>query len=766
MMKRLFFSVIGIICSLFVAAQEADLHNLWPAMWITVPDIDPQGYGVYEFKKEVSLEQVPKQAIVHVTGDNRYKFFVNGQLVSLGPARSDMHHWNYETVDIAPQLRQGNNEVRAIVWNEGAQRAEANMSAQTAFLLYGDGEMKVLTTNDSWLCAQNKAYSPKGSELSKLTYVVTGPGERVDMNQTTMEWEKAHILTMYSMPKDAVANLVAGSCTPWLLQPSLLQQRELKEEHTLGFKRLTVPAHTKKTILLDNKVLTNAYLNMQFSKGKDSHITLAYQEALYSEYPHKGNRNETDGKKMIGREDEVISNGQDRQSYTTLTFRTYRYVELTIETANEPLTIDDVYGTATGYPFEMRAKLNYDGDLQDFLTIGWRTAKLCTWETYTDCPYYEQLQYLGDSRIQMLVTLYNVGDDAFIRNYLNLANESRNVEGVTQSRYPARTPQYIQPYALHYIWSLHDYMMYAQQRDFIANKLMSERSILDYFHHFQMEDGRLKNLPGWNFTDWVDGEKSWVGGVCLPLEDGATSVMDLQLLYAYQMAAELERELGLKELAAIYDQRATQLGKAIEAAYWDETRGLYADHFMKDTYSQHANALAIITGLAKGERAKKIAQALESDKTLAPASIYFKYYVHQAMIQAGLGNHYLSWLDKWRENIRMGLTTWGETSNVDETRSDCHAWGASPNIEIFRTILGIDSDAPGFTKVRIAPHLGDIEKIGGEMPHPNGTIKVDYQRKKTQLTAVIILPEGTTGTFIWAGREYALTTGINNIVTK
>ena len=83
----------------------------------------------------------------------------------------------------------------------------------------------------------------------------------------------------------------------------------------------------------------------------------------------------------------------------------------------------------------------------------------------------------------------------------------------------------------------------AQQRDFIADKLQSERSILDYFHRFQMNDGRLKNLPGWNFTDWVDGEKSWVGGVCLPLEDGATSVMDLQLLYAYQMAAELERAL-------------------------------------------------------------------------------------------------------------------------------------------------------------------------------------------------------------------------------
>jgi len=79
--------------------------------------------------------------------------------------------------------------------------------------------------------------------------------------------------------------------------------------------------------------------------------------------------------------------------------------------------------------------------------------------------------------------------------------------------------------------------------------------------------------------------------------------------------------------------------------------------------------------------------------------------------------------------MNMGLTTWGETSDVNNTRSDCHAWGASPNIEFFRTILGIDSDAPGFTKVKIEPHLGIIKSIGGEIPHPNGKIKVKYELK-------------------------------------
>lgn len=128
-----------------------------------------------------------------------------------------------------------------------------------------------------------------------------------------------------------------------------------------------------------------------------------------------------------------------------------------------------------------------------------------------------------------------------------------------------------------------------------------------------------------------------------------------------------------------------------------------------------------------------------------------------------MGNEYLNWLGKWRENIAMGLTTWAETSEVNTTRSDCHAWGASPNIEFFRTILGIDTDAPGFAKVKIEPHLGQIKKIGGEIPHPNGKIKVWYTDVNGRLTGDIELPAKTTGRFVWKGKLYPLKGGRNSI---
>lgn len=154
-----------------------------------------------------------------------------------------------------------------------------------------------------------------------------------------------------------------------------------------------------------------------------------------------------------------------------------------------------------------------------------------------------------------------------------------------------------------------------------------------------------------------------------------------------------------------------------------------------------------------------MALRIEGDSMLAPASVYFKFYTHSAMAQAGLADQYLSWLDKWRENMRMGLTTWGETSNVNATRSDCHAWGASPNIEFLRTVLGINSAAPGFKRVRIEPHPGPLRQVEGEMPHPQGMIKVSCRQLKDKLIATLHLPAGITGTFVWQGKEVQLHDG-------
>jgi hypothetical protein len=135
--------------------------------------------------------------------------------------------------------------------------------------------------------------------------------------------------------------------------------------------------------------------------------------------------------------------------------------------------------------------------------------------------------------------------------------------------------------------------------------------------------------------------------------------------------------------------------------------------------------------------------------------------MNAALREAGLGDRYLDQLGPWRTMLQDGLSTWAETDGP--TRSDCHAWGASPNYELLRTVAGIDSMGIGFGKVRIAPNMGKLEHVKARMPHPKGEIVVDLARNGAQLTADVELPASVTGEFDWHGVKRRLTPGHNHV---
>ena len=83
----------------------------------------------------------------------------------------------------------------------------------------------------------------------------------------------------------------------------------------------------------------------------------------------------------------------------------------------------------------------------------------------------------------------------------------------------------------------------------------------------------------------------------------------------------------------------------------------------------------------------------------------------------------------------------------------------------FLTIIcGIESGAPGFSKVNIRPAPGDIEKLKGAVPHPLGMISVDYHRLDDGRKAYsIVLPEGLPGNLITSMQTYHLHPGWNYI---
>lgn len=85
------------------------------------------------FTRRFQLNSLPKETIIHCTADTRYKLWINGVRVNVGPTRSSTEIWYYDTIDIGPFLRLGENTVGFEVLRYFFTARAAFPFARTAF---------------------------------------------------------------------------------------------------------------------------------------------------------------------------------------------------------------------------------------------------------------------------------------------------------------------------------------------------------------------------------------------------------------------------------------------------------------------------------------------------------------------------------------------------------------------------------------------------------------------------------------------------------
>lgn len=793
-MKYLVISLLSFASLLSVAQTHPNispelLRREWKAVWIG-PPVNPgqTDHGVYHFRRSFELTSKPSKYIVHVTADNRYRLFVNGKPAGIGPARGDKVHWHYETFDIAPFLEVGRNVIAAQVWNLGGKGPVAQMTiGKTAFLMQGnsDNESAVNTAPGTWKVIKNDAFRLKPvTPQMVFGYYALGATDSIYADRFPWSWETTGFNDASWQKPSVVAEAdplyyayehgeADGGLTPRTI-PMMEEKLEriatvvratgikVDGKFLTGRNPLVIPAHTRAVILLDQSHLTTAYPEIVLSGGRGGSVDIAYAEALYDEKGQKGNRNETENKKLFGYHDVFMPDGSEKRLFRPLWYRTFRFVELTINTSGQPLIINDFYGMFTAYPFEEKASFtSSDPTLENIWDVAWRTARLCANETYYDCPYYEQLQYVGDTRIQALISLHVSGDDRLMRNALTLFDQSRLPEGLTQSRYPTEIVQMIPPFSLYWIDMIHDYYTYRNDPDFIRNFLPGIQSTLTWYEKHLDERNILSELGWWSFVDWADEfERGVPDGA---KEKDGSSIHSLQLVYALDRAAALFESFGKDREAAYYRKQANDIRKGVFDTCYDPARKLFADTPKKKQFSQHANVMAILTDAIPRDEQPEMMKKILSDTTLIQCTLYYRFYLIHALKKAGMANVYLENIDTWKDMLAQGLTTFPE--EADNPRSDCHAWSSSPMIEFLATVCGIEPAEPGFRKVRIQPYLGALKEATGTMPHPLGNIQVLLKRKGSNgITADITLPPGLTGEFVWNNERVPLRSGKQVIV--
>jgi alpha-L-rhamnosidase len=473
----------------------------------------------------------------------------------------------------------------------------------------------------------------------------------------------------------------------------------------------------------------------------------------------KGQRDEFIGKTFHGMTDTFLPGGDAHQKFSTLWWRAGRWCLISIKTADEPLTIHRLALDESRYPVENESSFDGgDPELIGIIKLATRGIQMCSHETFMDCPYYEQLQYDGDSRLELLTTYAMTRDDRLPKRAIELFDFSRRNWGFVNERYPAYLSQQSPTFSLIWALMLSDYTCWRNDPAYVKARVIGLRSMLEHFDPYLNDDGLLEKLPGWPFMDWVP---QWRNGDAPDGVTGISSLNNLLYVYALQRSALIEDYLGEPLLAQRLRAKADRTAAAVRAKFWDDARGLMADNLAHTEFSEHAQCLALLTDTLTGEQAKRCFDQLITAPDLKRTTIYFSFYLIETFQKFGRGDLILDRMNFWKDLVKQGLKT--PVEQPGNTRSDCHAWGSHPLFDLQASIAGVRPDSPGFRTVRIAPLPGKLPKIVSRTPHPDGFIDMNLDFDGDHCHGTVELPSQITGVFVWHGKEEKLSGGVNTI---
>lgn len=688
--------------------------------WIGVPKKEYIEKGIAKndcngrfayFRHCFSLEE-KGVCTLHISANSRYRMWVNGKPVLSGPCRGDRWYTYYDTVDISFGLQTGENVigVQVLLFDEnqvvdGADSRAALYSVVSHFpehLLVVDGEIlagngqslhTISTGVGEWkVRLENSFYLTKGNGKNEFMGAMT---EEIDCNQSDLNWKRVDFDDCsWAMAENKMkaahdrVRLLVGLLDKLHLYPRPIpllteeEPRRLTEIASSFFKNgvgVFAP-HTKVQILFTSEVLMNGYLQLGFEGGKDSKVTVHCFEKFFDEKKHI-KRDDINGEMFHDSQaDTLILNG-DGILYEPFWYRTLRFMRLDIETKDQELKVYLPAIRKMGYPLQPKYTLETDEAwMKDLWDMCVRTLENCMTDAYMDCPFWEQMQYPMDTRLQALFTYACDGNVELIKKALWDFHCSKMPNGLIQGKAPSSFPQVISTFSLHYIFMIREYIEATGDIEEIRKYLGDVDDILTYYDsHKEHQYGLVGDIGYWPFVDWQD---AWAahGGIPNALDYGPSTIINLMYAYALEQAACIMTAVGRYGMADEYRRRKNDITAKIQKLCFHEKRHLYQEGPGVDEYSQHAQSWAVLLGMCDGEMAAKVMKA-SFEPDVIPCGFSTSYELFRACEKADVYELTFASLNRWVELLDEHCTTCPETPDY-HTRSECHAWSALPMYEL------------------------------------------------------------------------------------
>lgn len=754
--------------------------------------------GVPMFRKDFKAKKKIASARIYSSALGVYDLFINGQRVGnkmedgsllydeLKPEWTDFSKTaHYQTYDIAPLLRRGENTIGAQVssgwWGGDVTHGEYGARAvgfiAKIMLNYTDGTSETVVTDRSWLSSTDGPIR-MGDIYHGETYDARKESAWTQPGYNTSTWNKTAINPYFK------GKLIGFAGPTVQIRPqlnrtpiSITTYRGEKEGkiNTLNVTDGPAPIRLKKgeTAIYNLGQNMVGWVRFKVKGASGTEMKFRFAEILND----TGNKSRGDDGPAGSVYTANLRSAKATLRYTlkgsnegesfnpTMTFFGFQYCEIT---ANEDIEVLSLIGQVVGSATEEGSSFTTSNPLinQLYSNVMWGQRGNYL-SIPTDCPQRdERLGWTGDTQVFCRAAAYNANVSPFFEKWMRDMRDSQRADGA----YPDVAPHAWVGYGqaawgdagIIVPWNI--YLMYGN-KGILQDNYTSMEKYMEFLSH-QQGDGYKYNGAGTNYGDWLsyeDTERRFVS-VCY---------------YAYtaQLMAKVSEALKTSHCDA-YDLKAKayrDLAQEIKKEF--QTRYVDTDGDLKQK-SQTAYLLALKLDLFPTEEAKNKALETLTHKIANNGNRLSTGFVGTAILNQTLsqfgktGTAYNLLLQRdnpsWLYSVDQGATTIWERwdsytkekgfNSVSMNSFNHYSYGAVSEW-MYRTMGGIDLDEaqPGFKHIVLQPTPDNRQElpagqeqiawVEASFHSCYGDIKSAWKKEKEgSITYKVTIPVNTTAT--------------------
>ncbi|MBR5245937.1 MAG: alpha-L-rhamnosidase N-terminal domain-containing protein [Clostridia bacterium] len=679
----------------------------WMAKWIWNKENLTKNNTWMCFNKTVTLDEIPQELIADISADSKYWLYINGETVVFegsvkrGP---DKNSGYYDSVDIAPYLKEGENSICALVWFWGDQKNYSyNSSGQGGFIFEAISDDITILSDNSWKVKKHNAYI--NSPLYQPNYRLPEYSIYYDARNEFGDWLSGDF--DFSNWENATEYVVGGEGAYGKLYPRgipMLKDFGLKDyENSKEYENYTVKnlLGEKITVDISYNAQVTTYLKIVAPAGKKIRITTENTP--------------------LGAVSTTYITKEGEQEFESLGWVNGEHITYEIP---KGVTVVSLKYRETGYNSEFCGDFTCD---DEFMNSLWqkslRTLYVTMRDNFMDCPDRERAQWWGDITSEMYMTMYSMDSNSYLLY-------QKGAEAMIAHTDETKVLQTVVPICEDFfelpVQQLAGVVGFLNYYEYTGDKALIEKvytPVLDYLKLWEMGENNLvvHRQGSWDWPDW--GKNA-----------DMTVIENAWYYYALSTVEEMAKIIGKNDDTSFFTERKAIIENGFKSL-WTENGYKSEDTENPD---DRANALAVLSGLATKEQYATIKKVLTTTQNASP---YMEYYVLEALCKMGeYESAYDRIKDRYADMVSADYSTlWENWDMYWGTKN--HAWSGGPLVIMSKHFAGISPLETGYEKVKIDPQYTLSNSMNCTVPSVKGLITLNYEKTDGNYIINLTLPQ-------------------------